>query len=370
MKRSPFFHDIVKHSPELTTVQGWTVPNAFTGQANEHRAVREQVGLFDWSTTGEIEVKGPQALSLVQQVIVNDAAAMPLGRVIYTSILTSEGSMVSDITVYRLGAEHYMLMTAWGSNAADERPELSLLREVGSDLDATVTDVSSGVGLLAVQGPRSRDLLSTLIEGDLSDLRYMWATRTRVAGIRSIISRSGYTGELGYEILIPAEHAHDLWEALTTAGKPLGLTLCGMKAAFSLRIEKGYIMRFDFQGRTPYEVGLGWTVKEQKHSFIGKERLLARKEAGFHQRLMGLLLQDGYVPNPGDVIIAAGKKVGDVSSAAFGHTLEIPVALGFVPNRLCKPGVEVTVVDPDGGQHPAVVAERPMYDPAGERLHR
>ena len=371
MKRSPFFCDIAARNPILLNVQGWEVANQFTDPKEEHLAVRERVGVFDWSTTGEIEVRGPEALALVQKVIVNDAAKMVVNQVLYTSILNDDGGMMSDITVYRLAEDHYMLMTAWGSNAAGQRPEYDLLVAQGQGMSAVVTDVSSGSALLAIQGPQSRALLSELADADLAGLRYMRAMPARVAGAPALISRTGYTGELGYEVLVPAEYAHDFWEALTGAGERYGLALCGMIAAFSLRMEKGYIMRFDFAGgRTPYEVGLGWTVKLDKGDFIGREALVRRKEAGFTEQLMSLVLGDEHVPANGESIYHEGQRVGAVTSAAYGHFIGRPLALGFAPASLAVDGAEVAIVDGEGRQHPATVRRRPIYDPEGKRLRQ
>lgn len=371
MKRSPFFPEFAAYDPTLVGIQGWEVPNAFVGAAQEHMAVRERVGLLDWSTTGEFEIQGPDALAVVQKLIVNDAAKMPVGRVLYTSILNEDGGMASDITVYRLGPEHYMLMTAWGSNAADERPEYDLLLTHSKGKNACVFDASSGTGLLALQGPRSRALLGELTDVDLGGLKYMWAMPARVAGVRALISRTGYTGEIGYEILVPVEHAHDFWSAVTEAGEKYGLALVGMVAAFSLRMEKGYIMRFDFAGgRTPYEVGLGWTVKPDKGDFIGREALLRRKAAGFKDKLVTLAIEDGYVPPTGDAILSLpdGEPVGETTSAAFGHTVGHAISLGYVPVSLAGVGAPVTIRDRDGRTHPAVVSRRSLYDPEGRRL--
>jgi aminomethyltransferase len=369
MKRSPFFGDIAEYQPSFAAVQGWEVPNEFTTAAEEHQAVRERVGLLDWSTTGEFEIQGPDALAVVQRLIVNDASRMEVNRVLYTSILDNDGGMTSDITVYRLGEEHYMLMTAWGSNAADERPEYELLLEHSQGLNACVFDASPGVGLLAIQGPRARALLRELTGADLDNLKYMWALPAQVAGIRALISRTGYTGELGYEVLVPAEHAHDFWGALMQAGAKHGLALVGMVAAFSLRMEKGYIMRFDFAGgRTPYEVGLGWTVKLDKGDFLGREALVRRKEAGFRDTLVNLAVKDGYVPTTGDAILQGGNRVGAVTSAAFGYTVGNPLALGYLPVDLAVKGIEVAIADQEGNTHMAVVGQRSPYDPDGSRL--
>lgn len=369
MKRSPFFSEIAAHNPTFVNVQGWEVPNVFTTPEGEHTAVRERVGLLDWSTTGEFEIQGRDALEVVQNVIVNDASKMPVNRVLYTSMLNEDGDIVSDITVYRLGSEHYMLMTAWGSNASDVRPEYELLLWHSKGKNAYVHDASPGVGLLALQGPKSRALLGELTDTDLDSLKYMWAIPARVAGVRALISRTGYTGELGYEVLIPVEHAHDFWGALSEAGEKHGLALVGMIAAFSLRIEKGYIMRFDFAGgRTPYEVGLGWTVKLDKGDFIGREALMRRKEAGFKEKLMAIAIEDGYVPTSGDAILKRGEQVGQTTSAAFGYTVGQAITLGYVPVSLAQVGVDIEILDKEGITHSAVVSQRSMYDPEHTRV--
>jgi aminomethyltransferase len=267
-----------------------------------------------------------------------------------------------------------MLMTAWGSNVDNERPEYELLQEQCRGRNAYAFDASPGTGLLALQGPQSRALLSELMSADrqradLDRLPYMWAMPAQVAAVRALISRTGYTGELGYEILVPAEHAHDVWQAVMEAGEKYGLALCGLTAAFGLRIEKGYIMRFDFAGgRTPYEVGLGWTVKLDKGDFIGREALIRHKEAGFGEKLVSLALQDDYVPATGDEVLHDGNQAGAVTSAAFGYTVQQPIALGCLPLDLAHVGVSLEVRDENGDLHPALVGPRSPYDPQGSRL--
>ncbi|MBN1317130.1 MAG: aminomethyltransferase family protein [Anaerolineales bacterium] len=369
MKRSPFFPNMLVHNPNLGVVQDWEVANTFTSIGEEHQAVRERVGLVDWSTTGEFEIKGPDALEVVQGLIVNDASRMPVNRVLYSTILNPDGGIASDITVYRLASDHFMLMTAWGSNAAGERPEYNLLVEHSRGKNACVFDGSPGYGLIALQGPASRELLSELTDTDISGLEYMWTMPARVAGVQALISRTGYTGELGYEILIPAVYAQDFWTDVTGAGEKYGLALVGLGACFSLRIEKGYIMRHDFVGgRTPYEIRLGWTVKLDKGDFIGRDALVRRKEAGFSEKLATILIEDDYVPPAGDRIFKDGKPVGQTTSAAFGYTLGRAITLGYVPVDLDSPGTKVEIVDQAGAFHIAEITVRSPYDPEGKRI--
>jgi glycine cleavage system T protein len=249
MKRTPFYHQFLAAGATMAPAQGWLMPDEVSGNRTEHLAVRSAAGLFDWSSTGEIEVAGPHALALVQKVIVNDAAGLPVGRVLYTTMCRPDGAIFSDITVYRLAEQRFWLMTAWGSNAAGARPEFDWLNEHAAGMQVCVTDVSPGVALLAVQGPAAAAIVGQLTPADLTCLRTMDFVEAPLGVVdattapRAIISRTGYTGELGYELCFPPEYAADIWDALLAAGRPHGLQPAGLKTAFSLRMEKGYIIR-------------------------------------------------------------------------------------------------------------------------------
>ncbi len=370
MKRTPFYHQFVAAGATMQVVQGWEVAAEITGERAEHLAVRERAGLFDWSSTGEIEIQGRDALALVQRVIVNDAAQMPIGRVLYSTMCKPDGAILSDITIYRLGENRYWVMTAWGSNAAQQRVEFDWIADAARGLDVSVTDVSSGVALLALQGPCARDILAPLASANLGALPYMRSLETTLANIpRALISRTGYTGELGYELIVAAEHAHELWDALIAAGQKYGMALAGMKAAFSLRIEKGYIMRFDFMDNvTPLETGLGWTVKFDKGAFIGRDVLLQQKQAGITRALVSIEMLDDFLPANGLSIVKDGNAIGKVTSSAYGHTIGCPLALGLVSIANAQPGIAVSV-QADGKLHPARIARRPAYDPENTRIH-
>jgi aminomethyltransferase len=276
---------------------------------------------------------------------------------------------MSDVTIYRLAEERYWCMTAWGSNAANRRPEYEWLLEQAVGLDVTLTDVSPGVALLAVQGPAARDIVAPLTPADLFGLPYMSFVNAPLAGIpNALISRTGYTGELGYELAVPAEHAGELWEALERAGQPHGLRHAGLEAAFSLRMEKGYIARFDFMdGVTPLEAGLGWTVRIDKPDFVGRAPLLEQARAGVTRRLVSVALRDATTPPYGAEIARHGEVVGKITSSAYGHAVGRPMALALLPAALAVPGTEVEVRI-EGTAHPAEVVRRPFYDPEGRRL--
>ncbi len=369
MKRTPFYHQIVATGAKMAPVQGWDMPDEYTNACEEHLAVRERVGLGDWSSTGEIEIQGRDALALIQRVIVNDAAAISVGRVLYSTFCKPDGSILSDITIYRLGECRYWVMSAWGSNAANRFPEFEWLKEHSAGLDVYLTDVSSGMALLAVQGPKARDLVSRLSPADLTALKYMHAVEAPLAGApRALISRTGYTGELGYELVIQAEYAHLLWDDLIAMGAEYGMRLVGLKAAFGLRLEKGYIARFDFlDGVTPFEAGLGWTVKLSKGDFIGREALARQKEQGARRRLVTLLVQGDKAPVGGSAIAKDGAVVGKVTSSGIGYSIGRPIALGLVAAEASNAGTEV-VISTDGGPVAALIAPRVLYDAEGKRL--
>ena len=369
MKRTSFYHQEHQAGATMRQAQGWEMPDHFDDPRAEHLAVRSGAGVFDWASTGEIEIQGRDALALVQKVIVNDASRMPVGRVLYTTMCQPTGAILSDVTIYRLGEDRYWCMTAWGSNQAGQRPEFDWLQEQARGLDVCVTDVSSGVALLAVQGPQAQAIVSQLSPADLGVLRYMWFTETSLAGApRALISRTGYTGELGYELIVPAEYANDLWDALEIAGQPFGMRHAGLETAFSLRMEKGYIARFDFMdGVTPLEAGTGWTVKLDKGCFVGRAALAKQQAEGLRRKLVSVALGDETLPAGGCPIFHEGAVIGKITSSAYGYSVGCPLALALVSADLTRPDLPVDV-EVDGRLHPARIVQRPFYDPEGTRL--
>lgn len=369
MKRTPFYHEWLAAGAKMSLVQGWDMPDEVSGVQTEHLAVRNAAGLFDWSSTGEIELHGPDALALVQKVMVNDAAALPIGRVLYSTMCRPDGSILSDVTVYRLGEQCFWVMTAWGSNVADARPEYDWLQAQAGDMQVCITDLSSSVALLAVQGPAARVILQQLTPTDLGKLHTMDFVETALTcAPRALISRTGYTGELGYEVCFPPEYGHAVWTALLTAGTPHGLQPAGLKVAFTLRMEKGYIARFDFMdGVTPFEAGLGWTVKLDKGDFIGRAALAQQKAQGVRRKLVSVALADETLPPAGCPIWYADQIIGKITSSAYGYSVGCPLALALVPVALAQPDLPVQV-EVAGLRHSARIVRRPLYDPDGKRL--
>jgi aminomethyltransferase len=369
MKRTPFYHQHLALGATFREAQGWTMPDVYIGNREEHLAVRGAAGLVDWSSTGEIEIQGPDALTLIQRVIVNDAAGMAVGQVLYSTMCRPTGAIFSDITVYRLDERRYWIMTAWGSDRTNRRPEFEWLAEQAAGLDVDVCDVSSGLCVLAAQGPRSAEIVAAATGFDLAGLRYMRFVEISAPSTpRLLISRTGFTGELGYELVFPAEHGADVWEALWAAGHPRGMLPVGMQTSFSLRMEKGYIARFDFMdGVSPLEAGLGWTVKYDKGDFIGREALLRQAAAGAPRRLVSVAMLDDALPPMGSPILAGAQPAGVITSSAQGWSVGRPLALALTPQALAAVGTQLTVLI-EGQPHPAEIVRRPPYDPEGRRL--
>lgn len=366
MKTTPFYFSEVKYGATMTT-EGWLVPTKFKGNEIEHTAIRERVGVCDFSGMGEIDVKGKDARRFLDEHCVNDVANLKPGRIVYTSFLDEEGVMIDDTTIYCHNEEHFWIITS-----APRRNELVAWLEERSHNygDAKTTDISSAIGLLAVQGPKSREMLSTIVEDSLDKISYYGFMWSKVSGIPALVSRTGFTGELGYELLVNSEDANHLWEVLAKAGEPYGLEFCGtITTVGSIPVEKGYITIKEYGNKkTPLEVGLGWSIKWNKPFFVGKEKLLEKKEQGFASKLIGYILEDTEVRVPlGSEVYVDGKKVGNVSSAAYGLTLKKNLGQCFVETPLAKVGQAVSIRI-DGKDYAATLANKGFYDPKGEKL--
>ena len=356
----------------------WQRQNWFDYAAAEHRAVRTGVGLLDMSSFGKIRVEGPDAEALLQRVSANDVAVAP-GRLVYTQWLNERGGIEADLTVARLAETAFLVVT---STATVQRDLAWLRRHTPEAARAVAVDVTSGEACLALMGPRSREVLAKVTTADLSNAAFPFG------GVRSIdvgmalarAHRVSYVGELGFELYVPAEFARHVLRTLLAAGAAHGLALVGAHAMDSLRLEKAYRHVGHDIGDEDHvlEAGLGFAVKVAKPrspfgDFIGREAVLARRQAGLSRRLLQVRLQN---PRPllyhTEPILRDGAVVGFLTSGAYGHHLGAAVGLGYVP---CRPGAadaeaiaghfEVEVA---GERVPAVVSLEPMYDPKGERL--
>ena len=356
LKRTPL-HDVhVKAGAKMVPFGGWDMPVQYTGIIEEHRAVRRAVGLFDISHMGEFEIAGPDALAIVQRLTTNDASALAIGQVQYAALCYDEGGIVDDLTLYRLADSRYML-TVNASNI-DKDWDWVTARGAGA---ADWTNVSTDTALLAVQGPKAESLVGRLADVDVTQVPYYHFTRGAVAGVPAIISRTGYTGEDGFELYVAAARAADLWQALSDAGRGDGIQPIGLGARDTLRLE----MKFALYGNdidattNPLEAGLGWIVKPGKGEFIGRGAIEALRARGVERKLVGIAMVERAVPRHGYPIVHDGRHVGTITSGSFGPSVEQGIGMGYVPTALSAVGTELAV-EIRGRAEPARVAKTPF----------
>ncbi|HHY45876.1 MAG TPA: glycine cleavage system aminomethyltransferase GcvT [Firmicutes bacterium] len=346
MKRTPLYDVHVGLGARMIGFGGWEMPVSYTDIVEEHLAVRSKAGLFDLSHMGEIEISGTGALELIQRLTTNDASKLAPGQVQYSLMLYPDGGIVDDLLVYRF-AGHYMLVV----NASNTGKDFEWIREHASG-DVAVRDVSHETALVAIQGPFSESILQRVTDFDLSSLGYYRFAEASISVLDGkarracVISRTGYTGEDGFEIYIDRNYAREAWETLLETGKPEGLVPVGLGARDSLRLEAAYsLYGHEINEETlPYEAGLGWVVKVDKGDFVGREALLKAKERGLVRKLVGLELVERGVPRAGFKIVKGAEEVGYLTSGTFSPSLQKGIGLGYVSTQEARPGNELAVM--------------------------
>lgn len=341
MKRTAFYDIHKSLGAKMVEFGGFEMPVHYRGIIEEHLAVRTSVGVFDVSHMGEFHVRGRDALKFLQRMTINDVSKLVEGRAQYSAMCYDDGGIVDDLLVYHCG-DYYMLVV----NAANIQKDFEWLK---SHLEGNVElrDVSDSVSLLAVQGPNSLNTLQKISDVDFSRIRYYHFTRGSVAGIPALISRTGYTGELGFELYFDSsqESARQMWNALFDAGAEFGIVPVGLGARDTLRLEMGYCLYGNDIDQTtnPLEAGLGWITRLEKGDFVGRDALLKVKEEGLKRRLVGFVLPDKFLARHGYPLRAEGKQVGVVTSGTFSPSLQRGIGMGYVPVALSQPGTTVEV---------------------------
>ena len=349
----------------------WKRQNWFDNAAAEHKAVRENVGMYDMSSFGKLRVEGPDAEAFLNHVC-GANVSVPVGKIVYTQFLNTRGGIEADVTVTRLSETAYLVVTPAMTRLADET---RLRRHVG-DRRVVITDVTAGEGVLAVMGPKSRELLSKVSPADFSNAVNPFGTAQEIEIGMGLARahRVSYVGELGWEIYVSADMAGHVFEMLMEAGQDVGLKLCGMHMMDSCRIEKAF-RHFGHDitcEDNVIDAGLGFAVDLSKDDFIGKAAVAARKESGPESRMVQFLLED---PEPllfhNEPVIRDGEYVGYLSSGNYGHHLGAAVGMGYVP---CKGESAQDVlgstyeIDVMGTKVKARASLKPMYDPKSERV--
>lgn len=309
---------------------GWEMPVEYSGIAKEHSAVRTAAGLFDVSHMGEFEIRGPEALDLIQHVTTNDASKLRDGQAQYSAIAYPHGAVVDDLLVYRHSAEHFMVVV----NAANTAKDFEWI-DSHNRVDASVENISAETALLALQGPRALDILQPLTDINLQKLPYYHFRSGKVLSVDAIVSRSGYTGEDGFELYFSAENSEPVWKGILEAGTPYDLLPAGLGARNTLRLEARMLLYGnDMDGTTSLlEAGLGWIVKLEKGEFIGRDALQKQKQEGVRRRLVGFEMLGRDIARDHYPVFIHNRELGHVTSGSPSITLKKNIGLAYLPSE-------------------------------------
>jgi len=355
LRRTPLYPCHAELGAKLVDFAGWEMPVQYDGVIDEHRAVRTAAGMFDVSHMGEVRVRGAGAEAFLQRLTPNDVAKLVPGRAHYSGLLTDRGTYIDDVLVYRLAADDFLVVV----NASNADRDFAWIAERAA-AGVTVTNESDRYALIAVQGPRAVAILQPLMTPGATDLRYYGFLRGEVAGKPAILSRTGYTGEDGFELYLDPEDAPEVWRRLLDAGvKPAGLG-----ARDTLRLEAAmalYGHEID-ETTTPFEAGLAWVVKLDKGDFLGREALAAQRAAGLARKLVGFEVQGRGIARQGHTVVSreGGEAVGAVTSGTWSPTFEKALGMAYVPLAMSAPGAALTL-DVRGKAVPAIVVDLPFY---------
>ncbi|GAB4246727.1 MAG: glycine cleavage system aminomethyltransferase GcvT [Acidobacteriota bacterium] len=355
LKRTPLYEVHRLANARMVPFAGWEMPVQYSSALAEHHAVRQKAGLFDVSHMGRYEVRGSGAYEFLQHLTCNDVARLVDGQAQYSAFLNEAGGFIDDIVVYRLATGRYLLCV----NAARREADWNWL-EAHRPAGVELVDRSEELAQIALQGPLAEEILQPLTEFRLSTLEYYHCAEAIVDGVPLWLSRTGYTGERGFELYLPAERAVDLWTRLVEAGGPRGLLPAGLAARNTLRLEVGYRLYGNDidETTTPLEAGLAWIVKFGT-GFIGEESLLRQKAEGLRRKLTGFTLVDPGIARDGCAVYWEGRPAGRVTSGGFSPTLNRSIGMAYLPPEAGEPGtsIEIEVRDKRKG---AVVCKLPF----------
>lgn len=359
LKRTSLYEQHRALGARFVEFGGWEMPVQYSGILEEHQAVRTRAGLFDVSHMGEFKVEGDGALAFLQYLVPNDVSRLAIHQVLYTTMCLPNGGTIDDLLIYRLAEHHYMIVV----NAANIGRDLAWVQEQSRHFQSvSITDQSDTTALLALQGPLAQEILQPLTQINLASIRYYYCEAGLVDGINCIVSRTGYTGEDGFELYCAPVDGVKLWKDMLAAGKAHELRPTGLGARDTLRLEAGlclYGHELDEQ-TNPLEAGLSWTVKLDKDSFIGRDALVAVKEHGPSRKLIGIEMLERGVPRGGYALYENDQHIGVLTSGAPGLTIGKNIGMGYVDAAHTAAGSSIQV-DIRGKPVAAQVVALPFY---------
>jgi len=358
LKETPLKSLHMELGAKMVPFAGWHMPIQYTGVMEEHRCVREKAGIFDVSHMGEIDIKGPGSFDFLQNLLTNDIGKMTDGSVLYSLMCYENGGVVDDLLVYRYSRDRYFLCV----NASNADKDFQWASEKAKSFDVEIADISSKTAQLAIQGKNAQALLQTASNVSLDDIQYYHFKEGKIHNAECVISRTGYTGEDGFELYMDSGSADSLARRILDDGKKFGLQPVGLGARDTLRLEMGYALYGNeiSADSCPLSAGLGWVIKLDKEGgFTGCEALRSRKEKGFERRLAGLKLNARGVPRSHYKVLKDGKEVGSVASGAFSPSLNAGIALCYVSASLAREG-EALDIEIRNKAFPAQVVKLPF----------
>lgn len=363
LKRTPLYDVHKALNAKIVPFAGFEMPVQYpTGITVEHKAVRETAGLFDVSHMGEFDIRGPRMVDFVNYVTTNDVAALADGQVHYSTILYDNGTIVDDCLVYRFPDRILMVV-----NASNREKDFAHIAQHAKKFGVQLDDISDDIALLALQGPKAEEILRPFVDVDLGAIKYYWHATGNVRGMRALISRTGYTGEDGFELYVEPRFAEPIWNLLVGTGK---VTPAGLGARDTLRLEMGMALYGNDidDGVTPLEGNLGWLVKLNKNGgFVGRDALVRQKEQGLKRRLVGFTVDDKRsIARHGYPVYYEGAPSGEVRSGTMSPTLGVPIGTAYLPIAGAKDGSKLEI-DVRGKRAAATVTKPPFYKNASHK---
>src|SRR6185295_8992319 len=339
LKRTPLHDAHVSIGARMVDFAGWEMPVQYTGPIPEHMAVRTAAGLFDVSHMGEFEISGAGALDLIQRLTTNDVSRLEDNQVQYSTLTNEQGGVIDDLLVYRISSEYFLLVV----NAGTTDKDFEWITKHADKDRVEIHDTSAAYALLALQGPRAERILQGLSDHMLDRIPYYWSQKVKVDGIECRVSRTGYTGEDGFEIFCNPDHALHLWNRLLVTGHELGIVPCGLAARNTTRLEAAFrLYGHDMDdSTTPLEAGLGWVVKLSKSDFIGRDALERQKREGLKRKLVGFEVLERAPARDGYSIVIGGQEVGRVTSGSPAPFLNKNIGLAYLPVEHCGVGTDI-----------------------------
>lgn len=363
-KQTPLYETHVKYGGRIVEFGGWSLPVQYSGIKEEHQAVRTKAGLFDVSHMGEVEVSGSDGLAFVQKLVTNDVSKLAVNQILYTPMCYADGGTVDDLLVYKRSENSYLLVI----NAANIEKDWNWMQDNAKGFDVSLSNVSDATAQLALQGPLAEEILAKLTDAPIADLKYYWfLPEVIVAGKTVLLSRTGYTGEDGFEIYCSPADVVFLWETIMETGKPFGILPAGLGCRDTLRFEACFpLYGHELSAQiSPLEAGIGFFVKLDKGDFNGSAVLAEQKAAGVKRRVVGFEMIDRGVARAEYPVKVDGQQVGSVTTGSYAPSLDKNLGLAIIQAGFAKVGQKIDI-EIRGKQVAAQIISKPFYKREGK----